>query len=125
MISSKVTEEGCSYFPEIYSSHAKHLMKMPSFCGMLGGVSNQALYIVGFQDEKVICLDPHYVQDEDEPDKVRYFKSTPRGLSFGELCPSVSFCFHFRNLEEYRNWAGEMCHAHKVYSPYLVMSMEV
>lgn len=65
VISSKVTEEGCNYFPEIYSSHVKHLMRMPAFCGMIGGVSNQALYIVGFQDDKVILLDPHYVQDED------------------------------------------------------------
>ncbi len=35
---------------------------MPSFCGMIGGVSNQALYIVGFQDNQAIVLDPHYVQ---------------------------------------------------------------
>jgi hypothetical protein len=38
-------------------------MKMSSFCGMIGGVSNQALYIVGFQDNKAIILDPHYVQE--------------------------------------------------------------
>jgi hypothetical protein len=37
-------------------------MRMPTFCGMIGGVSNQALFIVGFQDDKVIVLDPHYVQ---------------------------------------------------------------
>lgn len=71
---------------------------MPAFCGMIGGVSNQALYIVGFQDEKVICLDPHYVQDEDEQEKVRYHKKTPRGLPFRELCQSVSFCFYFREV---------------------------
>lgn len=72
---------------------------MPTFCGMIGGVSSQALYIVGFQDDKVICMDPHYVQDENEPEKVRYFKKTPRGLPFNQLCQSVSFCFHFKNIE--------------------------
>jgi hypothetical protein len=55
---------------------------MPSFCGMIGGVSNQALYIVGFQDDKVIMLDPHYVQEENQPLKMRYFKKNPRGLAF-------------------------------------------
>lgn len=57
-------------------------MRMPSFCGMIGGVSNQALYIVGFQDDKVIMLDPHYVQEENQPLKMRYFKKNPRGLAF-------------------------------------------
>lgn len=41
-------------------------MKIPYFCGLLGGVPREAMYIVGFKDDKVISLDPHYVQEDSQ-----------------------------------------------------------
>lgn len=123
VISNKIIEEGCSSFPGIYADHAKHLMRLPQFCGMVGGVSNQALFIVGFQDDKAIILDPHYVQEEEGAEQVRYFKKNPRGLAFNELCQSISFCFYIKDLDSYKNWAAELCYSGKLYYPYLVVGL--
>lgn len=41
-------------------------MKTPYFCGLIGGVANEALYIVGFHEERAIILDPHYIQEESD-----------------------------------------------------------
>lgn len=43
--------------------HIQHLMKMSNFCGLVGGVSGEGLYVIGFQNDKAIVLDPHYVQE--------------------------------------------------------------
>ena len=37
-------------------------MKCEYFCGVLGGVPGNAMYIIGYKDDNVIGLDPHYVQ---------------------------------------------------------------
>jgi hypothetical protein len=42
------------------------MMDNPSWVGSIGGVKGQALYIIGSYDQKVIFLDPHYVQSNDE-----------------------------------------------------------
>ena len=47
--------------PSIYC-HMEYLMKHRTFCGMIGGTSGQAFYVLGFYNEKIIILDPHYVQ---------------------------------------------------------------
>lgn len=40
------------------------MIKEPSFCGIVGGVNNEALFVVGEYNELAIILDPHYVQSE-------------------------------------------------------------
>ena len=42
------------------------MMNNPTWVGSIGGVKGQALYIIGSYDEKVIFLDPHYVQSNDQ-----------------------------------------------------------
>jgi hypothetical protein len=57
------------------------MMNHPSWVGAIGGVKGQALYIIGSYDKRVIFLDPHYVQSNDEEMNVdTYFNKTPRGL---------------------------------------------
>jgi hypothetical protein len=41
-------------------------MKHETWVGAIGGIKGQALYIVGSYDDKVIVLDPHYVQSTEE-----------------------------------------------------------
>ena len=45
-----------------YYPHFQHLMRLKQFCGAAGGSGNDALYLVGFYEEKMILLDPHYAQ---------------------------------------------------------------
>jgi len=44
------------------------MMNHPFWVGSIGGVKGQALYIVGSYENKVIFLDPHYVQSNYEDD---------------------------------------------------------
>lgn len=62
IISNKIPDD--ETIPCEYIDHMKHLMKLQNFCGLIGGVANEALFIVGFHEDKAIVLDPHYIQDE-------------------------------------------------------------
>ena len=80
-------------------------MNHPSWLGSIGGVKGQALYICGSYDQKVIFLDPHYVQNNDDEMTVEtYFNKTPRGLDISELCPSMTYCYYVENKEEHKLW---------------------
>ena len=75
-------------------------MRHSSWVGSIGGVKGQALYIVGSHEERVIFLDPHYVQSQDEDlEEDTYFCKTPRGLPLGDLSPSLTFSYYFLNYE--------------------------
>lgn len=56
------TKLGMEKADKLFLPHLKELMKLPYFCGLLGGIPGKALYILGFKNDKMICLDPHYVQ---------------------------------------------------------------
>lgn len=46
--------------------HYFAMMEHPTWVGSIGGVKGQALYIIGSYEDKVIFLDPHYVQSNEE-----------------------------------------------------------
>lgn len=62
-ISNRVSLES---IPEEYYGHYFELMDHPSWVGSIGGLQGQALYILGSYENKVIFLDPHYVQSNEE-----------------------------------------------------------
>ena len=78
---------------------------------------------MGFQDQKAIVLDPHYVQEVNGKNEEVFFKKTPRGMSLSKLCPSISMCFLFKEASEYQAWSGEMCYAQRMYQPYTICSL--
>ena len=40
-------------------------MREKTFCGLVGGVGNEALFVVGECKANAVILDPHYVQMRD------------------------------------------------------------
>jgi len=46
----------------IYDDHLKEALKLPQTVGIIGGSPRHAVYIVGFQDESFLALDPHFIQ---------------------------------------------------------------
>ena len=46
-----------------YFAPIKACFDLPQCVGLLGGKPNFALYFVGTQEESLIFLDPHFVQD--------------------------------------------------------------
>lgn len=41
-------------------------MQIPFFVGAVGGNGGEALYLIGHYCEKIIFMDPHYVQSYEE-----------------------------------------------------------
>ncbi len=62
-LSNRVSLES---IPEEFQAHYLDLMDHPSWVGTIGGLNGQALYIIGSYENRVIFLDPHYVQSNEE-----------------------------------------------------------
>ena len=46
----------------IYEEYLKEALKIPQTVGIIGGSPRHAVYIIGFQDDCFIDLDPHLCQ---------------------------------------------------------------
>ncbi len=46
----------------IYEDYLKETLKLPQTVGIIGGSPRHAVYILGFQDDSFIDLDPHFIQ---------------------------------------------------------------
>lgn len=63
VLSNKVSLDS---IPEEYYNHFFELMDHENYVGTIGGLPGQALYIIGRYENRVIFLDPHYVQSNEE-----------------------------------------------------------
>jgi len=53
---------GIDQIEQLYLPHLKALMELHQFSGMLGGTPGQAMFLLGYHNDRAIMLDPHYVQ---------------------------------------------------------------
>lgn len=58
-----------SYHPAI-----RFFLSQPQSIGMIGGMGRSAIYVVGYQEDQLLYIDPHYVQkaSRDEEDLVKH-----------------------------------------------------
>lgn len=47
----------------VYEPYLKEALRLPQTVGIIGGSPRHAVYILGFQDESFIDLDPHFSQN--------------------------------------------------------------
>lgn len=82
-----------------YADKLKNLLSYENCIGIIGGRPKHSLYFVGFQEDKLIHLDPHYCQDmvdvtkEDFPVNSFHCKS-PRKLKSSKMDPSCCIGFY-------------------------------
>ena len=79
------------------------------FLGIIGGRPGHSLYFIGFQDNKLIHLDPHLMQDivdtsSREFPVQSYHCVYPRKCSFSSMDPSCALGFYCRTRDDFEGF---------------------
>merc|ERR1711879_1107034 len=83
----------------IYIPTLKAFFSFPQCLGVIGGKPHSSFYFVGYQDNKVLYMDPHFVQPtvrmDDEPlfPIESYRMEIPQAMSFDDIDPSLALGF--------------------------------
>ena len=100
---------GGESFNPIYNSCIKNLLTLDCCIGIIGGKPRHSLYFVGFQDDELIHLDPHRLQDRVDTTKTgfstaSYHCSSPRKINLSRIDPSCCVGFYLRDRSEFDAW---------------------
>nr|AAO39081.1 autophagy protein 4 [Dictyostelium discoideum] len=98
---------GADKLNSTYIEKLKLLLKLPQSLGFIGGKPKQSFYFIGFQDDQVIYLDPHFVQESVNPNSFDYSNTysgcIPQKMPFTQLDPSLSIGFYCRDQASFED----------------------
>ncbi|XP_033636981.1 uncharacterized protein LOC117297909 [Asterias rubens] len=93
----------------IYVNSIQKLFTLDCCIGIMGGRPRHSLYYVGFQEEKLIHLDPHYCQPFVDM-RTREFSlssfhcMSPRKMAISKMDPSCTVGFYLRTEEDFHRF---------------------
>lgn len=96
-----------------YINFVKNILSLDYCLGIIGGKPKQACYIVGFQDDSLIYMDPHYCQSfvdvssSDFPLQSFHCPS-PKKMSFSKMDPSCTIGFYSRSVKDFERISQEL-----------------
>ncbi|XP_041647825.1 cysteine protease ATG4C [Cheilinus undulatus] len=96
-----------------YFNFTKSVLSLEYCIGIIGGKPKQACYFVGFQDDSLIYMDPHYCQSfvdvstSDFPLQ-SYHCPSPKKMPFSKMDPSCTIGFYSRNAQDFERIRQEL-----------------
>ncbi|CAL8254902.1 unnamed protein product [Merluccius merluccius] len=96
-----------------YFNFVKSVLSLEYCIGVLGGKHKQARYLVGFQDDSLIYMDPHYCQSFVDVSKSTfplqsYHCPSPKKMPFANMDPSCTIGFYSRTVQDYHRISQEL-----------------
>jgi cysteine protease ATG4 len=90
----------------IYGDCLKAMLSLEWCIGIIGGRPKHSLYFVGYQDDKLIHLDPHYCQDMDDVNienfpLLSFHCNSPRKMKISKMDPSCCLGFYISSKNDY------------------------
>ncbi|XP_034563115.1 cysteine protease ATG4C [Notolabrus celidotus] len=96
-----------------YFNFTKSILSLEYCIGIIGGKPKQACYFVGFQDDSLIYMDPHYCQSfvdvstSDFPLQ-SYHCPSPKKMPFSKMDPSCTIGFYSRSVQDFEKIKQEL-----------------
>lgn len=90
-----------------YAPFLKQILSMPFCIGIIGGKPRHSLYFVGFQNDKLIAIDPHYchksidVRQKTDFPLDSFHCNSSRRVPFQAIDPSCTIGFYLQSKENY------------------------
>eukprot|EP01129_Flabellula_baltica_P013005 TRINITY_DN5972_c0_g1_i1.p1 TRINITY_DN5972_c0_g1~~TRINITY_DN5972_c0_g1_i1.p1 ORF type:complete len:357 (+),score=63.31 TRINITY_DN5972_c0_g1_i1:495-1565(+) len=101
------TRMGLKTLNPLYIPHLKSLLESQYSIGFIGGKPKSSLYFIGYQDDDIIYLDPHFVQPTirshppSEEELATYRPQSPMKMPFTEIDPCLAAGFILHTKEEF------------------------
>jgi cysteine protease ATG4 len=112
----------------IYFQTILTCLRMPQSVGIIGGKPKQAYWFVGYQDEHLIFLDPHIVQESLQPSTLfsdeSYHCSVPQKVHISEVDPSLAIGFYCHTKEDFENFCSAIEEMSKTSAPIFTIEQE-
>eukprot|EP01113_Clastostelium_recurvatum_P040458 TRINITY_DN6292_c0_g1_i5.p1 TRINITY_DN6292_c0_g1~~TRINITY_DN6292_c0_g1_i5.p1 ORF type:complete len:466 (-),score=83.22 TRINITY_DN6292_c0_g1_i5:112-1509(-) len=96
----------------VYVETIQEFFRLPQSIGILGGRPKKSFYFVGYQDESMLYLDPHFVHASVRPDREfspeSYHCQVPLKMPIVSIDPTLAFCFYCHDRKDFETLAAHL-----------------
>ncbi|CAG5126038.1 unnamed protein product [Candidula unifasciata] len=98
---------------EIYIPCVQQLLSQENCMGIIGGKPKHSLYFIGWQDDKLIYLDPHLCREAVDTTSSdfrieTYHCMTPRRLAITKMDPSCTVGFYIKDEQDFKHFVQQV-----------------